>query len=120
MTRTITALFDSAEAADRAAHDLATRVGGVRGTIVRANDTAGLSDLHLPQEDLATFHEHTRRGGVVFRAEVPEEKFEAVADALEAAGAQDFEEREASWRTEGWNADHSVAGREAVRRRAVP
>ena len=31
MTKTITALFDTVAAAERAANDLATRVGGVRG-----------------------------------------------------------------------------------------
>ena len=33
MTRTITALFDTVEAANRAARTLAEQVGGVRGTI---------------------------------------------------------------------------------------
>ena len=46
---------------------------------------------------------NVRRGGAVFYAEVPDEKFQAAADALEAAGALDYEEREVAWRREGWS-----------------
>lgn len=114
MTRTVTALFDSAAKAERAAHDLATKVGGVRGTIVGAQDADTLSTLRLPQQDTAGLREHARRGGAVFHAEVPDEKFAAVCDVLESAGAQDFETQETQWRTEGWNADHSAAGSAAT------
>lgn len=110
MTRTVTALFDSAATAERAAHELAAKVGGVRGTIIGTHDADGLSRLRVPQQDMAGLREHTRHGGAVFHAEVPDEKFAAVCDVLEAAGAQDFEAQEAQWRTEGWNADHSAAG----------
>src|SRR4051794_18246796 len=102
MTRSITALFDTNEAAERAAYDLATRVGGVRGEVYAANRTSELSSLAIPGEDAASLHEHIRRGGAVLHAEVPDDRFQAVADALEAAGAADFNEREAAWRREGW------------------
>ncbi|MBY0334855.1 MAG: YsnF/AvaK domain-containing protein [Acetobacteraceae bacterium] len=114
MTRTVTALFDSVTTAERAAHELATRVGGVRGTIVGAQDADSLATLRLPQQDMAGLREHARRGGAVFHAEVPDEKFVAVCDVLESAGAQDFEAQETQWRTEGWNADHSAAGSAAT------
>lgn len=109
MTRSVTAVFDSTEAAERAAHDLATRIGGVRGTIYSSANAGDLDRLGLPGEDRATLGEHTRRGGVVFHAEVPDEKFAAVCDVLEAAGAQDFDEIETRWRSEGWSAQGSTA-----------
>jgi uncharacterized protein (TIGR02271 family) len=110
MTRTITALFDTTEQAERAAHDLATRVGGVRGEVYGADRAGEFSSLAVPDEDRAVLHENVRRGGAVLHAEVPDEKFEAVADALEAAGAADFEEREAAWRKEGWTGAPAAAG----------
>jgi uncharacterized protein (TIGR02271 family) len=102
MTRTITALFDTVDAAEKAAYDLATRIGGVRGEVYGSNRTSELSSLEMPSDDAAVVHENIRRGGAVLHAEVPEGKFEAVADAVEAAGAVDIDEREATWRREGW------------------
>jgi uncharacterized protein (TIGR02271 family) len=101
MTRTITAYFDTAEAAQQAAYDLAQRVAGVRGQVYDAR-TADLDTLSLPLEDAVALREGFRRGGGVVHAEVPDDRFEAVADALEASGAVDLDAREAEWRKEGW------------------
>jgi uncharacterized protein (TIGR02271 family) len=102
MTRTITALFDTIDAAEKAAYDLATRIGGVRGEVYGSSRTSELSSLQIPSDDAAVVHENIRRGGAVLYAEVPDGKFEAVADAVEAAGAVDIDEREIAWRREGW------------------
>jgi len=102
MTQTITALFETVAQAERAAYDLANRVGGVRGEVYGSSRTSELSSLAIPEEDRAILHENIRRGGAVLHAEVPEEKFQAVADVLETAGALDIDEREAAWRREGW------------------
>jgi len=115
MTKTITALFDTVDGAERAANDLATKVGGVRGTIYRSSTVGDIDTLSVPHEDRAVLRENIRRGGAVFYAEVPDEKFQAVSDALESAGAVDFDEREAAWRREGWTgaASASATGRTA-------
>ena len=110
MTQTITALFDTVEQAERAANDLAMRVGGVRGTIYRSSTVGDIDTLSVPEEDRAVLRENIRRGGAVFYAEVSEGKFQAVADALEAAGAVDFDEREAAWRSEGWTGASGATG----------
>jgi len=102
MTRTFTALFDTIDAAEKAAYDLATRIGGVRGEVYGSSRTSELSSLEIPSDDAAVVHENIRRGGAVLYAEVPDGKFEAVADAVEAAGAVDIDEREVAWRREGW------------------
>ena len=109
MARTITALFDDAEAAERAAYDLATRVGGVRGEVYGAGRASELAALLIPRDDAAALHEHIRRGGAVLHAEVPDDRFEAAADALEAAGAADIDQREAAWRREGWTGATAAA-----------
>jgi len=103
MTRTVTALFDTVEAANRAAHILAERVGGVRGTIYDSHTTGNYHPLAIPAEDRATVDEAIRRGGAVFCAEVPDEKFETVVAVLDETEAVDFDEREAAWRREGWS-----------------
>jgi hypothetical protein len=102
MTRTITALFDTFEAASRAAYNVAERVGGVRGAVYDARTTDNSHTLAIPAEDRAVLDENIRRGGAVFYAQVPDERFETVSTLLEEAGAADFDEREAAWRREGW------------------
>jgi uncharacterized protein (TIGR02271 family) len=109
MTETIVALFDTVEVAERAAYDLATRIGGVRGEVYDSSRTSELSSLRVPSEDTLILHENIRRGGAVLHAEVPDGKFQAVADALESAGAVDFDEREAAWRREGWTGATATA-----------
>ncbi len=119
-TRTITAYFDTVQEAERAALDLGTRVGGVRGEVFDARTgTGGLGAL--PQEDTALLTEGFRRGGGVVHAEVPDDRSEAVADALEASGAVNLDEREAQWRREGWTggAAASAAGATSTTARAA-
>ncbi|MDO9707109.1 YsnF/AvaK domain-containing protein [Paracraurococcus lichenis] len=103
MTRTITAYFDTVQEAERAAYDLAQRVPGVRGEVFNAqSDQHRLQQLSLPQDDLETVNEGFRRGGGIVHAEVPDGRFEEVASVLESSGAADLDQREASWRQEGW------------------
>lgn len=98
MARAITALFDTTEAAERAARDLGARVGGVRGEVFGAGRAAELAVLLVPCGDAAALHEHVRGGGAVLHAEVPEDRFGAAADVLAAAGAADPDEaRGAGW-----------------------
>ncbi|TDH62996.1 DUF2382 domain-containing protein [Dankookia rubra] len=104
MTRTITAYFDDVQTAERAAHDLARHVPGVRGEVFDArSDSSRMAGLGLPDEDAVVLSEGFRRGGGVVHAEVPDGRFEEVAAALENSGAVDLDEREAAWRKEGWS-----------------
>jgi uncharacterized protein (TIGR02271 family) len=110
MTKTITAFFDTAAEAERAAQDLATNVGGVRGEVYDTKRSGELSTLSIPGEDMATFDEGIRRGGAVLHAQVPDHRFEAAADVLERGGAVDIDEREAAWRKEGWTGGTAAGG----------
>jgi uncharacterized protein (TIGR02271 family) len=113
MTRTITALFDTVDAAEKAARDLAKRVGGVRGTIYDSRTSSDVDSISVPEEDRAILQENIRRGGTVLHAQIPDEKFAAVYEAvysvLEEDGAVDFDEREAAWRREGWTGGSGTA-----------
>jgi uncharacterized protein (TIGR02271 family) len=103
MTQNITAYFDTAQAAEEAADHLARQVGGVRAEVYDSRTSTRLTALSLPQEDAASMAEGLRRGGGVVHAQVPEGRFDEVADALEASGAVDLSTREAEWRREGWS-----------------
>ena len=100
--RTITAYFDSVQAAEQAAFDLAKEVPGVRGQVFDTRNAASLDGLSLPEGDATLVREGFRRGGGVVYAEVPDGRFEEVANVLEASGAVDLDALEAEWRKEGW------------------
>ncbi len=102
MTKTITAYFDNPAMAERAAHALSIKVGGVRGEVYDTRRSGEMSALSLPEADRTVFQEGIRRGGAILHAQVPDHQFEAAADILEADGAADIDEREAVWRREGW------------------
>jgi uncharacterized protein (TIGR02271 family) len=107
--RTITAYFDSVQAAEQAAFDLAKGVPGVRGQVFDTRNAASFDDLSLPEADAALVREGFRRGGGVVHAEVPDGRFDEVANVLEASGAIDLDALEAEWRKEGWTGSTTSA-----------
>ncbi|WP_426954221.1 YsnF/AvaK domain-containing protein [Muricoccus radiodurans] len=103
MTRTVTAYFDTIDAAEQASFELAKRVGGVRAQVFDTRSgTTELNTLQLPANDLALLEEGVRRGGAAVVAKVPDDEFTLAADALEESGAVDLDAREAEWRAAGW------------------
>jgi uncharacterized protein (TIGR02271 family) len=120
MTRTIVALFDTAAEAEQASRHLAMDVGGVRGEVYGSGRAKELSSLSIPGDDTAAFSEGVRRGGVVVYAEVPDAKFETVATLLEADGAVDINEREATWRREGWTGSTALDSTPATTTGTMP
>lgn len=118
-TRTITAMFDNRAEAERAVQALLSEVGldrsAVRveagaeaaagGTASAQEDRgffASLKDLFVPDEDRYSYAEGLRRGGVLVSAQVDDARIDRAMDVLEQHGAVDLDEREASWRKEGW------------------
>jgi uncharacterized protein (TIGR02271 family) len=130
--RNITAMFENradAEAAvERLVQDLHIGRGAI--TIHGADSTtgadteapkqeqgfwAGLKDLFVSDEDRYTYSEGLRRGHVVLSAQVDDTTLVPAMDALEASGAMDLEDRETSWRSEGWNGyDEAAAGETSI------
>jgi uncharacterized protein (TIGR02271 family) len=115
---TITAFFDQRSEADAAAAQLRS-IGLPDGSIRMSGDARGtgtgsrtgeekgflesLNDFFFPEEDRLAYEEGIRRGGyLVCVTGVSGAERERVLDVLEDAGAVDFDERERSWRTEGW------------------
>ena len=114
-SRTITALFDTRDAADRAIEDLeAAGIPRQHLSILDAGGSAAsgaaepegfwqsLKHLFLPEEDRHSYAEGLRRGGFMVSVDADEANYNRVLDILDRDGAANLDEREEAWRTEGW------------------
>jgi uncharacterized protein (TIGR02271 family) len=106
MSRTVTALYDTRAEAEAARERLssACRADGIR--IIDKNDggSGGLSSFYLSDEDRQAYGEGIRRGGFLLCAEVDGDSDpDRIVALLEESASVDLEERQQSWRNEGWN-----------------
>lgn len=63
---------------------------------------ASLSDLFMPDEDRSTYSEALHRGNVILSVNVEESQSSIAEDILDDEGTINVNEREQSWRSEGW------------------
>ena len=112
--RSVTAFFDTQDAADLARDDLVA--AGVPSSSVRvaagqavAAEPAhphgfweSLKDFFIPDEDRHMYAEGLRRGGVAVSVETDSAAYDRVLEILDRDGAVDMEERSAGWRQDGW------------------
>jgi hypothetical protein len=114
-TRTITAMFDSAEAAHRARQRLLdlglasddVQVIGQDASDERAADHKGMwesiKDFFTGEgDDGATYEEGMRRGGQLLTARVQDENADGVLAVLDDSDAVDLDQRAQEWRSAGW------------------
>ena len=113
--RTLTALFDTHDAANRAVTDLVA-AGIPREHIdLRSGDTAAAStsathegfwdsvkDMFMPEEDRYSYAEGLKRGGYLVSVRADEANYNRVIDLLDREGSVDMDQRESTWRSEGW------------------
>lgn len=119
-SRTLTALFDTREAAQHATDELVAAgipqqqirltAGGGSTAVAEpttATETKGfwdeLKDIFMPDEDRAGYAEGLRRGGYLLSVQVEDAHYNRVMDILDTDGAVDMDERESSWRSAGWS-----------------
>ncbi|MCJ2040407.1 YsnF/AvaK domain-containing protein [Methylobacterium sp. J-059] len=116
MTQTITAMYDTypeATAAKAKLVALGIPEVGVRilsgseaGTAAAKTHEEGmwgsLKEFFMPEEDRHLHAEGLHRGGTMLTATVEDGYAERTYDILEEHGSIDMDEREASWRKEGW------------------
>ena len=120
---TVIGQFEDPADAQRAVDELAS--AGIAGDSVQLLPGAGsavggtggeggflssLGGMSLPDEDRHLYAEGMRRGYATVAVRVDEAKAEAVAATLERNGAVDLDEREASWRSEGWQGHAAAEG----------
>ena len=121
-SRTLTAFFDTRAAADQAISDLEaagiprqhiSRVdGGTSTTSTTGTGSTGflasLKDMFMPEEDRYGYAEGLNRGGFLVSVRADEANYTRVMDILDRDGAVDMDEREASWRSQGWTGQGST------------
>jgi stress response protein YsnF len=127
MTQTITALFDRpAEAQAAQAKLVAAGIPQSAIKLVQGAQTArtsgsydyhkdeggfwgSLKDFFMPEEDRYAYSEGLSRGGTLLTASVEPTQTETAYDILEQHGSVDLDQRESTWRREGWSG-YSAAG----------
>lgn len=113
----VSAMFDNQAEAQRAVDRLVQagipmsrirQVAGTEGTATRSHDEDkgfwdSLGDFFFPDEDRYTYAEGLSRGGyLVTVTGLGGAEYETALDILDDEGSVDLNEREASWRSEGW------------------
>jgi len=74
-----------------------------------------LADFFMPDEDRYSYAEGLRRGGYLLTvSNIPDGLYDTAVDILDDEGAVDFDARENSWRSEGWNGYTSAATTESL------
>jgi uncharacterized protein (TIGR02271 family) len=124
MSRTVTALYDNRDDAEAARQRLSSAVDVDKVNIVDQQGSAqsgrGLDDYHLSNDDRHSYREGLRRGGALLVAEVDgDQDPDAIVRALEQTSSVDLEERQRSWRQEGWSPapeQSGIGGRRDVQR----
>ena len=126
--QTITALYDTRVEADRAAAmlkqagvpalDITVSPDAARDELGVGNDYAepkstgfwaSLDRMFGGTDDHTTYTEGLRRGGTLLTAHVDETHVDRAIEILEQHGSVDLDERETSWRGEGWTGGSTAA-----------
>lgn len=123
MTQTITAMYDNrAEAEAAQAKLLAAGIPQASIKLLAGTQTAqtgtskgydhtrdeggfwaSLKDAFMPEEDRYTYSEGLSRGGTLLTVSAEASHVDRAMDILEEHGSVDLDEREATWRKEGWS-----------------
>jgi uncharacterized protein (TIGR02271 family) len=112
MSRHVTAYYDTRAEADAARQRLSSAVSLDQVRIIDKDNQggsgggsgSGLGSLYMPHEDRQAYGEGIRRGGFLLCAEVETgEDADKIVRLLEESPGVDMEERQNSWRGEGWS-----------------
>ncbi|WP_449409989.1 YsnF/AvaK domain-containing protein [Methylobacterium komagatae] len=123
MTQTITAMYDNRAEAEAAQAKLVAAgipqasIKLLAGTQTAQTGTskgydhtrdeggfwASLKDAFMPEEDRYTYSEGLSRGGTLLTVSVEDAHVDTAMNILEEHGSVDLDEREATWRKEGWS-----------------
>ena len=114
MSRTVTALYDTRAEAETARQRLGSAMDVDRVRIIDQQSASSgggsLSNLHMSDEDRHAYGEGIKRGGFLLCAEVESgQDPDRIISILEESSSVDLDERQQSWRSEGWS-PHGATG----------
>ncbi len=132
--QTITAVFDTRDHAESAAlslrqvgipaadvtlssEDARDELGAGTGATAEPRKTgfmASLENMFGGYEDRDTYAEGVRRGGTLLTVHVDDAHIDRAVSLLEQHGAVDLDEREETWRSEGWTGGATQTGAAAT------
>jgi hypothetical protein len=115
--RTVTAFFDTSDHAATAKADLiAVGIDETTITIVGSNADnftvetdqhqgfwSALTNWFMPDDDRRLYAEGLRRGGFALSVQTDAARYKTVVDVLDRDGAVDLDDRQMTWRDEGWS-----------------
>lgn len=116
-TRSVTAFFDTSEHASAARADLIAvglpesdvnviGSGADQFTVDPVHEGGfweKLANFFMPDDDRRAYAEGLRRGGFAVSVRSSEALYDRVIDVLDRDGAVDLDERELTWKDEGWS-----------------
>lgn len=104
MSRTVTALYDTRAEAESAKERLSSAVDVESAKIIdQQQEGSSLGNLGISNEDRHAYGEGIRRGSFLLCAEVDnDEDAGEIVRILEETSSVDLEDRQNSWRSEGW------------------
>jgi uncharacterized protein (TIGR02271 family) len=120
MSRTVTALYDTQAEAEAARQRLSSAVDVDSVRIIDKNSggsgrSGGLDSVYMSNEDRHAYGEGLRRGGFLLCAEVDgDENADRIIRLLEESASVDLDERQQSWRSEGWQPQTTSGTRSAI------
>ncbi|HEX8668038.1 MAG TPA: YsnF/AvaK domain-containing protein [Allosphingosinicella sp.] len=120
MSRTVTALYDTQAEAEAARQRLSSAVDVNSVRIIDKNSggsggSGGLNGVYMSNEDRHAYGEGLRRGGYLLCAEVgSDEDADRIVRLLEESAGVDLDERQQSWRSEGWQPHAPQSSRSAI------
>jgi uncharacterized protein (TIGR02271 family) len=115
MSRTVTALYDTRQEAEAARGRLGSAVALERVNIIDkgsgGSGGGGLGQVYMSNDDRQAYGEGLRRGGFLLCAEVESgEEADKIVRLLEESPGVDMDERQRSWRSEGWAPSAGATG----------
>lgn len=124
-SRLVTAFFDDRSSAEIAMSELSTfGLSADKMRLVPGNNDGdveddehtssggfleALKDMFMPDGDRQAYAEGLNRGGYLLTVTADQDNYEQVLEILDEEGTVDMNERESSWRSEGWNGNDQSA-----------
>ena len=71
--------------------------------------TGALVDAGVDENDAHAYAEGIRRGGALVTVRASDTEVDRIVDILDDEGTVDFDERETTWRSEGWTGASAAA-----------